>query len=97
MADPGLVERYLTLGLRLGRHIDGMVDAYYGPPECSAAVASEPVYPPNQLVTEARSLLAAIDASLPLEVELPLRSTHRGRTAPLLAVATGCGPRWSDC
>ena len=23
---------YLTLGLRLGRHIDGLVDAYYGPP-----------------------------------------------------------------
>ena len=33
MAEPGLVEEYLTLGLRLGRHIDGMVDAYYGPPE----------------------------------------------------------------
>jgi len=27
------VERYLLLGLRLGRHVDGLVDAYYGPPE----------------------------------------------------------------
>lgn len=97
MADPGLVERYLTLGLRLGRHIDGMVDAYYGPPECSAAVASEPVYPPNQLVTEARSLLAAIDASLPLESGVAASIVASGRTAPLRAVATGCGPRWSDC
>ena len=32
----GLVEEYLTLGLRLGRHIDGLVDAYYGPPEPAA-------------------------------------------------------------
>jgi len=35
---PGLVEDYLTLGLRLGRHIDGMVDAYYGPPGLARAV-----------------------------------------------------------
>ena len=28
-----VVERYLTLGLRLGRHADGLVDAYYGPAE----------------------------------------------------------------
>ena len=25
------VGRYLEVGLRLGRHLDGMVDAYYGP------------------------------------------------------------------
>ena len=25
-------ERYLELGLRLGKHVDGLVDAYYGPP-----------------------------------------------------------------
>ena len=52
--DAGLVERYLTLGLRLGRHIDGLVDAYYGPPAAAAAVASEPVQPPDRLAAEAR-------------------------------------------
>jgi hypothetical protein len=61
MAEPGLVERYLILGLRLGRHIDGMVDAYYGPPELAAAVNAEPVHPPEKLVAEARALLTAID------------------------------------
>jgi hypothetical protein len=61
VAETGLVERYLTLGLRLGRHIDGMVDAYYGPPELAAAVGAEPVHPPEQLVAEARALLTAID------------------------------------
>ena len=67
MATTGLVEEYLTLGLRLGRHIDGMVDAYYGPAGRAAAVEQEPVHPPEQLVTEARALLAAIDAGEPLD------------------------------
>ncbi len=31
---------YIELGLRLGRHIDGLVDAYYGPPELGAAGGS---------------------------------------------------------
>jgi hypothetical protein len=67
MAEPGLVERYLTLGLRLGRHIDGMVDAYYGPGELAAAVVAEPVTPPERLVAEARALVASIDAGAPLD------------------------------
>ena len=67
MAPAGLVDEYLTLGLRLGRHIDGLVDAYYGPADRAAAVESEPVYPPERLVAEARSLLAAIDAGAPLD------------------------------
>ena len=67
MATSGLVEEYLTLGLRLGRHIDGLVDAYYGPAERSAAVSAEPVQPPEQLVAEARALLAGIDAGQPLD------------------------------
>jgi hypothetical protein len=67
VADPGLVERYLTLGLRLGRHIDGLVDAYYGPPERAAAAAAEALHPPAQLVGQARGLLAAIDAGEMLE------------------------------
>jgi hypothetical protein len=60
--DPGLVDRYLTLGLRLGRHIDGMVDAYYGPPARAQAADREPVQAPDRLVEEARRLLADIDA-----------------------------------
>jgi hypothetical protein len=67
VAYAGLVEEYLTLGLRLGRHIDGLVDAYYGPAVQAAAVEAEPVHPPERLVVEARSLLAAIDAGTPLD------------------------------
>jgi hypothetical protein len=65
--DPGLVDEYLILGLRLGRHIDGLVDAYYGPPAPAASVAAEPPQSPAQLVAAARSLLASIDAGVALD------------------------------
>jgi hypothetical protein len=67
VAEPGLVDRYLTLGLRLGRHIDGLVDAYYGPRQHADRVQAEPVLPPDRLIAEARSLLADIDAGASLD------------------------------
>jgi hypothetical protein len=51
------VERYLTLGLQVGRHVDGIVDAYYGPPELAAAVDAEPPVDPRDLVSAAEALL----------------------------------------
>jgi hypothetical protein len=57
-----VVEDYLRLGLALGRHIEGFVDAYYGPPELAARAAAEPPTPPVQLVQQSRSLLAALAA-----------------------------------
>jgi hypothetical protein len=67
VADPALVDQYLTLGLRLGRHIDGLVDAYYGPPGRLAAVEAEPLAAPEQLAADARRMLAAIDSGELLE------------------------------
>ncbi len=66
-AHPGVVERYLALGLALGRHVEGLVDAYYGPPELARRVAAEPLQPPRQLWREARALLADLDAGVPLD------------------------------
>jgi hypothetical protein len=63
----GIVGRYLGLGLGLGRHIDGLVDAYYGPPEPARRAAAGPPVPPEQLAAEARSLLASLDAGDPLD------------------------------
>ncbi|HEY7563033.1 MAG TPA: hypothetical protein VH650_12735 [Gaiellaceae bacterium] len=60
MTDPA-AERYLRLGLRLGRHVDGIVDAYYGPPELAAAVEAEPPVDPNSLVAEAQALLGELE------------------------------------
>ena len=41
-----IIEDYLRLGLALGRHIEGFVDAYYGPPALAARIAAEPPAPP---------------------------------------------------
>jgi hypothetical protein len=49
-------ERYLVLGLRLGRHVDGLVDAYYGPPELKEQVDAEELVPPEQLGADAYAL-----------------------------------------
>jgi hypothetical protein len=57
-----VVERYLELGLRLGRHVDGFVDAYYGPPDLAARVEAEPVQPPAALRADASRLVADLDA-----------------------------------
>ena len=60
---PDVVERYLTLGLRLGRHVDGFVDAYYGPEELQAAVEAEELGSPAELRDEASALERALEAS----------------------------------
>jgi hypothetical protein len=64
---PDLIDDYLELGLALGRHIDGMVDAYYGPPELAARVAAEPIRPPTELEARGRRLLADLVADSALD------------------------------
>jgi hypothetical protein len=59
-----VVERYLELGLRLGRHVDGFVDAYYGPPDLAARVEAEPVRAPAELRAAAGRLVADLDAGV---------------------------------
>ena len=59
-----VVERYIELGLRLGRHVDGFVDAYYGPPELAARVDAEPLRAPAELAADAGRLVADLDAAV---------------------------------
>jgi hypothetical protein len=54
-------ERYVRLGLQLGRHVDGLVDAYFGPPELTAAVDAEPPVEPRALVSAAEALLDELE------------------------------------
>ena len=49
-------ERYLMLGLRLGKHVDGLVDAYYGPAELKEQVDTEDALPAAQLAADADAL-----------------------------------------
>ncbi|MDP9492425.1 MAG: hypothetical protein M3P42_09560 [Actinomycetota bacterium] len=61
MTQSSVAERYVRLGLQLGRHVDGIVDAYFGPPELAAAVEAEPPVDPPALVSDAEALLDELD------------------------------------
>jgi hypothetical protein len=54
-------ERYLELGLRLGRHIHGLVDAYFGPPEIMDRVDAEELSEPADLARDAAALIGDLD------------------------------------
>ena len=76
MTGGGPVTRYLELGLALGRHVDGLVDAYYGPPELAARAAAAPKAPPPRLVADASDLIAALDSGEAQDGE-PLSDARR--------------------
>ena len=59
-----MTEDYIRLGLRLGRHVDGLVDSYYGPPELKREVDAEPLREPALLVADAGALLDSTDGWL---------------------------------
>ena len=63
----GVVDRYIRLGLGIGRHIDGFVDAYYGPPALAEQVAAALPPDPGHLVEDGRDLVAALDSGAPLD------------------------------
>jgi hypothetical protein len=65
----GAVGRYIVLGLEVGRHIDGLVDAYYGPPAPAQRVAEAPMPDPGRLVEDSRALIAALDGGAILDGE----------------------------
>ena len=45
----------------MGRHVEGIVDSYYGPPELAAAVDAEAPVDPRALVAAAEGLLDELD------------------------------------
>ncbi|MEJ7584686.1 MAG: hypothetical protein WKF43_11515 [Acidimicrobiales bacterium] len=56
-----VVTRYLELGLGLGRHLDGLVDAYYGPAPLKERIEAEPPRPLARLTADAGRLVADLD------------------------------------
>ncbi len=67
MSGEELVEEYISLGLALGRHIDGLVDVYYGPPELAERAALGPPLDPGMLADRARHLLGDLSGESALE------------------------------
>jgi hypothetical protein len=81
-----LVTQYLSLGLRLGRLLDGLVDAYYGPAELKQRIDGEPAPSPARLVADARALLGALDAG-DGDLDAHRRRWIRGQVLGLLVTA----------
>ncbi|MBW8826070.1 MAG: DUF885 domain-containing protein [Acidobacteria bacterium] len=67
MAEPDVVTRYLELGLALGRHVEGFVDAYFGPQDIAARIAAEPAVAPARLAEDARRLLGDLEVDTGLD------------------------------
>ncbi|HVM55230.1 MAG TPA: hypothetical protein VM262_18740 [Acidimicrobiales bacterium] len=84
MGEVGVVERYLELGLRLGKHIDGFVDAYFGPGDIKARVGAEPPDPPAKLAADSKRLLADIDDA---DLDASRRHFLRGQVQGLRTTA----------
>jgi hypothetical protein len=59
-----VTEDYIRLGLRLGRHVDGLVDSYYGPTELKEEVEAEQLREPGALLADAGRLLESTDGWL---------------------------------
>lgn len=85
-----VVARYLELGLRLGRHLDGLVDAYYGPAELAARIDAEPARPLPALVEDARRLVADLDGGAG-DLDARRRAWLRAQTAGLHTVGRKLG------
>jgi hypothetical protein len=49
-----------VLGLRLGKHVEGLVDAYYGPPELQQQVDAEQKLDASQLADDGDALVAEL-------------------------------------
>jgi hypothetical protein len=52
---------YIELGLRLGRHQDGLVDSYYGPVEIKERIDAEELRDPGSLAEDAARLRDSLD------------------------------------
>jgi len=52
---------YIELGLRLGRHQDGLVDSYYGPAEIKERIDAVGLRAPDSLAADAARLSDSLD------------------------------------
>jgi hypothetical protein len=89
-------ERYLRLGLQLGRHVEGIVDAYYGPSGLAATVDAEPPADPRTLVAEAETLLDELEDGWLRDQVVGLRTyagVLAGESGSYADEVEGCGVR----
>lgn len=95
--------RYLELGLRLAKHYDELLDAYWGPEEIAQRIDAEEPPEPAALVREAQELLAEVTGDPWLAGEVrALWAQARKLVGEELTYAEegelvyGIEPRWHD-
>jgi hypothetical protein len=97
-----IAERYLELGLRLGRHEPELVDSYYGPEELRQRIEDEPLVEPARLAADAAELLSELDDRWLTSQARALETTARtlaGEELPYadeVELTYGIQPRWID-
>ena len=97
-----LVERYLELGLRLGKHDEELVDSYYGPAEIEERVEAEGPRDPAELAHDADELLDGLSDSWLAAQVRSLGTTARKHAGEQLSYAEegalvyGIELRWHD-
>jgi len=98
-----VVERYLELGLRLGRHADDLVDSYYGPDEIAQRVEAEEPRQAGELAEDAAALLADVedDRWLAAQVRALAANARKlaGEELPYeqeVELVYAIEPRWQD-
>ena len=84
---PSIAERYVLLALRLGRHVDGLVDGYFGPPELQSTVEAEERVPAQELLDEAAALLEDVAGTDDDEYDPQRRRWFDGQLRGLACVA----------
>jgi hypothetical protein len=62
-ANDALDLEYVRLGLRIGRHAEGYIDAYIGPPEIQSEIAGEPLRPLESLRDDVARLRERLSAA----------------------------------
>jgi hypothetical protein len=98
-----LARRYIELGLRLGKHVDELIDAYWGPGEIAQRIGAEEPRRPAALVGDAQELLAEVAGDPWLAGEVRALWAHARKLAGEdLTYAEegelvyGIEPRWHD-
>lgn len=98
-----IVERYLELALRLGRHDEDIVDSFYGSEELAARIEAEEPCDPAALAEDADALLAELDDDPWLAAQVRALGTNARKFAGERfdypeegRLVYGIEPRWRD-
>lgn len=89
-------ERYVRLALHLGRHIDGLIDAYIGPPEWQGEVVTGEPIEARRLLDEAHVLTDDLNAA---DLEDDRKRWLRGQVTAIATMAareSGDEVAWAD-